>query len=113
MALTAYQGQPLQGIVGTFSDTDPNGAPNYYSTTIDWGDRQQSSGLVTFAGSAALTYDSANNTLYTFGNNDLVANNPPYLMAISLQGVATPVAPWTARSTAASPSIRTMARCTP
>ncbi|HVX12138.1 MAG TPA: NF038129 family PEP-CTERM protein [Pirellulales bacterium] len=90
---TAYTGQPLQAIVGTFTDEDPNGAPDDYSTTIDWGDQQQSSGLVTFAGSAALAYDSANNTLYTFGNNDLVANNPPYLMAISLQGVVSPVAP--------------------
>ena len=93
VTLTAYEGQPLQGIVGTFTDADPKGAPDDYSTTIDWGDGQQSSGLVTFAGSAALTYDSANSTLYTFGNNDLLANNPPYLMAISLQGMVTPVAP--------------------
>jgi len=93
VALTAYVGQPFKGIVGTFTDTDPNGAPNDYSTTINWGDQQQSSGLVTFAGSAALTYDSADNTLYTFGNNDLVANNPSYLTAISLQGVVTPVSP--------------------
>ncbi|MGA2253387.1 MAG: NF038129 family PEP-CTERM protein [Thermoguttaceae bacterium] len=93
VALAAYQGQPFKGIVGTFTDTDPNGAPNDYSTTVDWGDQQQSSGMVTFAGSAALTYDSADNTLYTFGNNDLVDNNPSYLIAISLQGVVTPVSP--------------------
>ncbi len=93
VTLTAYVGQPLQGVVGTFTSPNPNGAPDDYSTTIDWGDGQQSSGLVTFAGSAALTYDSADSTLYTFGNNDLVAGNPPYLMAISLQGVVTPVAP--------------------
>lgn len=91
--LTAFVGQPMQAIVGTFTDTDPNGAPNDYSTTINWGDQQTSSGMVTFDGSAALTYDSANGTLYTFGNNDLVDGNPPYLMAISLQGVVTPVAP--------------------
>ena len=93
VALTAYEGQPFQGIVGTFTDTDPNGAPDDYNTTINWGDGTQSSGLVTFAGSAALTYDSLSSVLYTFGNNDLVAGNPSYLMAISLQGVVTPVAP--------------------
>ena len=91
--LTARAGQPWTGIVGTLTDTDPNGAPDDYATTIDWGDQQQSSGLVVFDGSAALTYDSSSGLLYTFGNNDQDPNNAPYLISISGQGAVTPLAP--------------------
>ncbi|HVX15776.1 MAG TPA: NF038129 family PEP-CTERM protein [Pirellulales bacterium] len=93
VALTAYVGQPIQAIVGTFTDSDPNGAPDDYSTTIDWGDQQQSNGIVTFAGSASLTYDVYNSSFYTFGNNDLLDDNLPYLMSISPQGLVTPEVP--------------------
>src|SRR5262249_53392663 len=44
-----YGAQPgtYNDVVGTFTATDPNAAPEDYLATIDWGDGETSTGLVT------------------------------------------------------------------
>src|SRR5262249_27125482 len=41
------QGVPFTEVIATFTDTDPNGAVNDYTATIDWGDTTNSAGTVT------------------------------------------------------------------
>jgi hypothetical protein len=46
-SLTLLEGQPFNGTVATFTDPDPDSSINSYTATIDWGDGQQTTGIIT------------------------------------------------------------------
>ena len=85
-------GQTFRGIVASFTDSDPNGQPDDYINSIDWGDGAQTTGFIRYSGTASLIYDPVTTTFTTVGNNP-ADNDRPYLLNISTSGVVTPIAP--------------------
>jgi hypothetical protein len=45
--IQATEGQPFQGLVATFTDSDPNGTLGDYNATVDWGEGQTSPATLT------------------------------------------------------------------
>jgi hypothetical protein len=62
------EGQAFRGVVGTFTDEDPDGAVPDYTALIDWGDGTVTDGVITTAGSASLAFDPLSGTIYAIGN---------------------------------------------
>jgi hypothetical protein len=66
-ALSAVEGRPLNGVVASFTDADPNAVAGNYSATITWGDGHVLAGTVTanpaggFSVTGTNTYAAAGN----------------------------------------------------
>lgn len=45
-SINTTEGKTFTGVVGSFTDADPNGVPGDYSATINWGDGQTSAGTI-------------------------------------------------------------------
>ena len=54
------EGMAFTGTVATFTDADPNGAVSDYSATIDWGDGQNSFGVITANSTGAFNVTGTN-----------------------------------------------------
>jgi hypothetical protein len=57
---TAEQGRTFTGVVGTFSDLDPNGVAKDYTATVNWGDGHLSNGVVTADGKGGFNATATN-----------------------------------------------------
>ena len=45
-SISATQGSTFTGVVGSFTDADPNGTPTDYAASINWGDGHTSAGTI-------------------------------------------------------------------
>ena len=55
MSFNAIEDTPFEGVVATFTDTDPNGSVNDFTASIDWGDGETSSGRIVASGPGAFS----------------------------------------------------------
>jgi hypothetical protein len=88
-SFTATQGQPFNGAVASFTDTNTVTAATDFSATIDWGDGATSSGTV-----------SGGNGNFTVNGSHVYANVGTYPVAVNVQDDAPGTATTAAQSTA-------------
>ena len=66
--ITASAGKAFSGVVGSFTDSDPNQKLSYYTSTITWGDGHTSAGTIAF-NTLTHRYDVSGTNTYAAGGS--------------------------------------------